>query len=235
MDEETINQSHEIIIVAAELDSSSERIVAYLNEYDIPINVITFQFFKSGDQLLLSRAWLIDPIETQVKASSRSERATEEWNSEFYVSYGVFSDRVRSWDDAIEFGFVSAGGRKWYSRTLGLLSEGDRIWIKAPQHGFVGVGEVLGPFVKASEFTVEKGGIQVPVMEAAKRGSYHSEFINDDEKCEHFVPVKWHHTVSLDNAISEVGLFGNRNTVCKPKTPKWRHTVERLKQYFDVA
>ena len=33
-------------------------------------------------------------------------------------------------------------------------------------------------------------------------------------------------------AISEIGLFGNQNTACKPLTPKWRHTVERLKQRF---
>jgi hypothetical protein len=33
----------------------------------------------------------------------------------------------------------------------------------------------------------------------------------------------------LSEAINEIGLFGNQNTVCKPVTPKWRHTVERLK------
>jgi hypothetical protein len=27
-------------------------------------------------------------------------------------------------------------------------------------------------------------------------------------------------------------MFGNRNTVCKPVTPEWRTTVERLKQIF---
>ncbi len=33
-------------------------------------------------------------------------------------------------------------------------------------------------------------------------------------------------------AINEVGVFGNQNTVCQPTTPKWRHTVERLKLAF---
>ncbi|MDQ8156871.1 MAG: nuclease, partial [Gemmatimonadota bacterium] len=33
-------------------------------------------------------------------------------------------------------------------------------------------------------------------------------------------------------AFSEVGLFGNQNSVCRPATPKWRHTVDRLKQRF---
>ena len=27
-------------------------------------------------------------------------------------------------------------------------------------------------------------------------------------------------------------LFDNQNTVCQPTTPKWCHTVERLKTYF---
>jgi len=30
-------------------------------------------------------------------------------------------------------------------------------------------------------------------------------------------------------------MSGNRNTVRKPKTPKWRSTVERLKQLFGQA
>jgi hypothetical protein len=39
-------------------------------------------------------------------------------------------------------------------------------------------------------------------------------------------------TVPESKAINEVGLFGNQNTVCQPTTPKWRHTVDRLKTYF---
>jgi hypothetical protein len=38
--------------------------------------------------------------------------------------------------------------------------------------------------------------------------------------------------VPLEKAVREIGLFGNQNTVCKPTTPKWRSTVERLKEKF---
>jgi hypothetical protein len=31
------------------------------------------------------------------------------------------------------------------------------------------------------------------------------------------------------------GFFGNQNTVARPKSSKWRHTVERLKQRFGVT
>lgn len=50
-----------------------------------------------------------------------------------------------------------------------------------------------------------------------------------------FVPVQWEKTVPLERAVQEIGFFGNQNTVCKPTTPKWRSTVERLKERFGVA
>ena len=46
------------------------------------------------------------------------------------------------------------------------------------------------------------------------------------------MPVEWLQIVPLDQAVQEVGLFGNQNTVCKPTTPKWRHTIDRLKLRF---
>ena len=59
--------------------------------------------------------------------------------------------------------------------------------------------------------------------------------MDDPEKRECFVPVTWLQTVPLDKAVKEVGLFGNQNTVCRPTTPKWRTTVEKLKQRFSRA
>ena len=49
------------------------------------------------------------------------------------------------------------------------------------------------------------------------------------------MPVEWEYTVDRRNAVNEVGLFGNQNTVCKPKTPKWDHTVKRLKQVWAIS
>ena len=40
LDAESLNQSHQIVIVAVELDASSERIVSYPSERDIAINVV---------------------------------------------------------------------------------------------------------------------------------------------------------------------------------------------------
>lgn len=230
LDEETLNQSHQIIIVAASLDDSTERIVAYLSERDIPINVLCFQVFTHGTEQLLSRAWLLDPVRTQVSAATTAAGPNEPWNGEFYCSFG--HGESRSWEDAVQYGFICGGGGAWYSKTLQLLNPGDRVWVKVPGTGFVGVGRATGRAQPAATFTVAASAGDVPVLEVANRGSYHREFVNDPERCEYFVPVQWLQTVPLEGAVQEIGLFGNQNTVCKPTAAKWRSTVERLKEKF---
>lgn len=230
LDEETLNQSHQIIIVAASLDDSSERIVAYLSERDIPINVLCFQVFTHGGEQFLSRAWLLDPVRTQVSAATKLSGHDEPWNGEFYCSFGHGASR--SWEDAVEYGFICGGGGPWYSKTLQLLNPGDRLWVKVPGTGFVGVGRAMGRAQPAATFTVGAPAGERPVLEVAKRGSYHREFVNDPERCEYFVPVRWLQTVPLERAVQEIGLFGNQNTICKPTALKWRSTVDRLKEKF---
>jgi hypothetical protein len=78
LDDDSLNQNHQIVIVASSLDDSSERIVAYLNERDIPINVLCFQVFSNGAEQLLSRAWLLDPALTQINAGIK-DGSTEPW------------------------------------------------------------------------------------------------------------------------------------------------------------
>ncbi len=232
LDEESLNQSHQIIIVAASLDDSTERIVGYLSGRDIPINVLFFQVFSHGDEKFISRSWLLDPVHTQVSAAISPSTASEPWNGEFYVSFGHGASR--SWSDATEFGFISAGGGAWYSKTLGLLSPGDRVWVKAPGYGFVGVGRVTGPVQPSDSFCVVTQEGEVPVLTVAKRGDYHIDCGDNPDTREYFVPVQWLNTVPTDRGVKGIGLFGNQNTVCKPTTPKWRSTVDLLKEKFPM-
>jgi len=143
------------------------------------------------------------------------------------VSFGT---KGRSWDEAIKHGFVSAGGGSWYSNTLKLLKPGDRIWVKAPGYGFVGVGRVKGLSTPATEFRVNVNGKQKPAPEVLTAELYKNS--RSVEKEEYFVAVDWAQTVPLENAFNEPGLFGNRNTVCAPRVPKWRSTIDRLKSVF---
>jgi len=192
--------------------------------------VLCFQVFSHNTEQLLSRAWLLDPVHTQITAATAPDGPTEPWNGEFYSSYG--HSESRDWADAMRYGFICAGGGAWFSRTLQLLSPGDRVWVKAPGYGFVGVGRVTGLAKPAKTFTVKTADGEAPVLDAAKGGTYHRQFVDDPERCEYFVPMQWLQTVPIENAIQEIGLFGNQNTVCKPTTPKWRSTVERLKVKF---
>lgn len=228
LDEDSLNQSHQIIIVAASLDSSTERIVTYLNDRDIPINVLCFQVFANGNEQLISRTWLLDPVNTQVRAAAKPEGPNEPWNGEFYHSFGHGTER--SWEDAVEYGFICGGGGAWYSRTLSLLTPGDRVWAKIPSTGFVGVGLVTGHVQAINDFVVTTPDGEQPFLDVPKRGHYHLQFSDNPDNCEYFVPVKWLQTLPLTQAIQEIGMFGNQNTICKPTTPKWRSTVERLKE-----
>lgn len=231
LDEEQLNGSHQIVIVASSLDLSTERIVNYLNRMDIAINVIFFQVFQDGNNQYLSRAWLIDPVETESKATAGPAGERGEWNGEYYVSFGQSADR--DWKEAVKFGFISGGGGRWYSQTLFMLSPGDRVWVNIPQQGYVGVGRVTSSAIRASEFKINVDGVERSLLDVAQ-SNYHRQFNDDEEKSEYFVPVEWICTKPINEAVSEVGFFGNQNTVARPKTHKWNHTIEQLKQRFGV-
>ncbi len=229
LDIDTLNSSHKVVLVAAALDPASERIVGYLSRRGVPINVLCFQVFAGeGDKQFLTRSWLFDPVLTPAAAVGGP---AVDWNGEFYCSFG--EGQNRSWEDAREFGFVSAGGGTFYTQTLRQLKPGNRVWVRVPKLGYVGVGLVTGPPALGSELMVRtKAGDEVPVREAAGRAGYHQQHGDDPEKGEWFAPVRWLQTVPLDEAVGDPGLFGNQNTVCKPTTPKWQTTVDLLKSKF---
>lgn len=228
--EEELNNSHQMVIVSSSLDSSSERIVKYLSDSGVPINAVFFRVFKDGPIRYLSRAWFIDPAETQEGAAPK--KTTEPWNHEFYVSFG--HNQGRSWEDARKYGFISGGGGKWYSQTLYLLEKDDHVWVNIPQEGYVGVGIVEAPAVKVDEFMVQTEDGEVPLLDAPIKADYHKKWIDDEDKAEYVVRVKWIRELSINKAVSEIGFFGNQNTVCRPTTPKWNHTVERLKEILKI-
>jgi hypothetical protein len=226
LEEESLNKSHRIVLVASELDDATERIIRYLSDSNVAINAIFFRVFRHGTDQLLSRAWFIDPGETQanVATTTRPTEGREPWNGEYYVSFGGDC----TWEDAHVHGFISAGGGAWYTQTLKALSPGDRVWVKIPGKGYVGVGRVTESVQSLSEFKLDG----VPCLDVLKTADRLRERAADPELIEAFVRVEWLDTVPENKAFNEIGLFGNQNTVCQPTTPKWRHTVERLKTFF---
>lgn len=236
--EDEINNAHQIVVVASELDLSTERIIKYLNNYEIPINTVFFNVFRDGENRYLSRAWLIDPAETQEHANLAKSGDIEPWNGEYYVSFG--HNMGRHWDDARKYGFIGAGGGRWYSKTLNQLSKGDRVWVNIPQTGYVGVGIVEEPAVMAKDFKVTTENGELPITEASlkldekTKEDYLKKFADDEEKAEYFVRVKWQRSFPIRQAVSELGFFGNQNSVCKPTSSKWLFTVDTLKKKWDI-
>jgi len=73
---ETINENHKMIIVASEIDNSTERIINYLSDaYGVHINLLTFQFFQDskGDNYL-GRVFLLEPEKVETASLKRKKR-----------------------------------------------------------------------------------------------------------------------------------------------------------------
>ena len=130
--EEMLNVQQQAVIVAAQPDLTTERVVKYLAALGVPINLNTFEVFIDGAQLYLSPNWAVDLAVTQGNVASVDEKGP--WNGHHYGSFGHGQDD-RNWEDARKYGFFSAGGGSWYSRSLSLLQTDDIIWVQSPSHG----------------------------------------------------------------------------------------------------
>ncbi|MEM1757740.1 MAG: endonuclease NucS [Candidatus Bathyarchaeia archaeon] len=75
---DVLNESHEMLIVASDLDNQGERVIRYLSEYGIRINAVTFNYFKKGEQELVARVMLIPKSAEEVRKTKRGPPPTEE-------------------------------------------------------------------------------------------------------------------------------------------------------------
>lgn len=227
---EDLNQEHELVVVASQFDATSERIVEYLSEaHEVAINAIFFRVFRDADREYLVRAWLRDPSEVDTKTESGPRG---EWNQQYYVSYGG----NRDWEEARKYGFIGGGGGRFYSRTLEALSPGDRVWVNIPGTGYVGVGIVLSASTPVDDCVVEENGSAVKLVDLKQlQVAKTLRYADDPEKAEYIVRVRWIKTVPIGQAFRERGLFGNQNTVARPRVETWRHTIERLKQVWGIS
>jgi hypothetical protein len=145
----------------------------------------------------------------------------EPWNGrDFYYSAGE-GDR-RRWPDMVRHGFVSAGGGRWYSRTLRALGPGHRVWAHIPRVGYVGVGEVVAPVVPVGETGLLQAELEAPAMD---------RHAGDPDRREYVVRVRWLAAVEREEAFWIPGLYANENSVTKLRDP-W--TLQRLREVFGV-
>lgn len=222
---ETINNSHQLVIVAAELDDASERIAQYLaSRHSMNINAVFFNVFEHDGNELLARSWLMDPESVEQGAETK-KRAP--WTGTWYVNIGEEHDR--SWHDRRKYGFVSAGGGESYSGRLKLLKNGDRLFGFIKKHGYVGYGEVTQERGLAAEFVPEgqnKPLPQLPLQSPVKAN------VPLDGKEEYAVGIRWIEAVPRDDAKWFTGAFANQNVVCKLRDPA---TLEFLRREFKTS
>jgi hypothetical protein len=236
LDVEQLNARQIGVIVASEPDASTERIVTYLAKQGLALNLNTFEVFTSDDQQFLSPNWSVDPAVTQANVDPGEGKGP--WNGHYYGSFDVENEgpapHGHDWDDAVRYGFFSAGGGSWYSRTLSLLDVDDIIWVQSPRHGYIGVGKVVSASRPFEDFCVQVDGVEKRLAECELKGTYEHPASPDDDTREFFVGIKWLHTEKLENAVKQAGFFGNQNSVCRPRAAKWAHTVNALKNRWKV-
>ncbi|GAO02097.1 endonuclease NucS domain-containing protein [Anaeromyxobacter sp. PSR-1] len=228
---EELNESHQLVIVASSLDPTTERVVSYLLQHHrVNINAVFFRVFRDRDREYMARAWLQDPFTVEAESAADSPEP-EEWNGEYYGSFGY-----RNWADAVKYGYFSGGGGRWYSNTLHMLQPGARLWVNIPGTGYVGVGKVEETVVPCEEFMVkDDAGRRVPLLTVTGASVQMKSSKEEPDNAEYVVRVNWLKTVPESEAIREPGFFGNQNTVARPTSEKWKHTIERLKVRLGVA
>lgn len=229
---DTLNESHRMIVVASELDPSTERIINYLSDsYGVPINTVFFRHFQDNGAEYLTRTWLLDPQEVETKASkSTVKKKQEPWNGrDFYVNQG--ENEEMNWDDCRKYGFITGGGGLWYSKTLEHLFRGARIFVNIPKTGYVGVGIVKEPSVMMKDFQVEVDGRMTPILDCPLVADKQAHNYDNPELSYYAVRVEWIKAVPREQAYWEKGLFAQQNTACKLRN---QFTIERLCQRFNL-
>lgn len=228
-----VNRSHRLIVVASELDSSTERIISYLSgQYNVPINAVFFRYFRQGQDEYLARTWLVDPSKTEANTDkvAANKSGKEPWNGrDFYVALG--EGEHRNWEDCRKYGFISAGHGVWYSQTLKLLFPGARVFVYVPKRGYVGVGIVKEPVVPVSDFRVEVEGKEIPILQAPLQARNMGEDMDNPELSEYVVGVDWLKTVPVRDAIRQKGFFAKQNTVCRLSSS---FTINTLIEVFGI-
>jgi len=218
-----LNASHQMIVVASEVDEETKRIIEYLSEvHDIGINAAFFNVFHSGGKEMLTTDSLLDQSEV-VERSVKKTRPP--WSGYYYLTGGAEEDRP--WEDMRKHGFFSAHGGVFYTKRLDKLRVGDPVFYYQKQNGYLGFGLISQEKQHVRDFVTDSGQQILDVCKA----HYLDEYIDDEDKACYLVGVDWKKTFPVDQAKSYSGIFANQNVVCGIYDAA---TVEFLKREFSI-
>ena len=222
---ETLNESHQIVIVAASLDDSTERIIGYLTEkHAININAVFFNVFEYEGRQVIGRSFFKDPEKIEEK-SNQGKRAA--WTGYYFVNTGIDFHDSREWELNTKYGYISAGGGPRWISAIKKLSPGDKIFAYIKGSGYVGYGVVGDVAVPVNEFKV---GESLFIESLPEGHLWRTEEVTDTAG-EWFVRVNWMKTFDRENAKWLSNGFANQNVVCKLRDSR---TFEFLVKEFSV-
>ncbi len=221
---DTLNATHQMIVVASEVDEATKRIIEYLSEqHSVGINASFFNVFEQD-----GREWLTtDALLEQEEVTDRATRkARGPWTGYYYTTGGT--EESRPWEDMRQYSFITASGGRRYMRALARLSVGDEIFYYQVNIGYLGYGVVTTERQPADEFVLSDGRRLVDVVPKP----YLTDAAGDPDKQAYVVGIVWKKTFDRSNAKSFQGIFANQNIVCKIYS---QETVDFLTDAFDVT
>ncbi len=220
---QTLNASHQMVVVASEVDEGTKRIIEYLSEeHDVGINAAFFNVFEAGGQEWLTTDALLDQEEVKDRAVKKVQAP---WSGYYYVTGG--SEEDRPWADLREYGFFTVSGKQFFTKRLDQLSVGDKVFYYQKKNGYLGYGLITAEKVAATDYVLPDGQ---PLIDALPR-DYLTENAGDPDNCAYVVGVDWQKTVSVNDARTFSGIFSNQNVVCKIRH---QETADFLKEQFGV-
>ncbi|MBW8310759.1 MAG: hypothetical protein K0M64_01880 [Rhizobium sp.] len=239
--EDAFAQDVRVVLFSEDFSRELTASVLWLNDRGLDITCYRMGGYTLAGRVLLDFQQIIplseaEEFQIQVRHKQLAERSTRAagaqvpWNGELYANYGG----SRSWADARKYGFISAGGGDWFTRTLTLLETGRRVWVNRPGLGYVGVGIIEGPPTPARDFMVDTPQGPQRYVDVGNPPPELLANLDDPGKSEQFVKVRWLATVAEDKAMRQPGFFGNQNSAAKPRAANWIATVAALQTAFNL-
>ena len=125
-------EGHRSIVVAEDIDESTERIVRYLSEMHVPINIARMHAFKdSTGQEMLAQVFLVEPEVARDRTRSSSNSPTAIAYRRFWTEFlralrAAYKDwrNQRKPSSSGSMSFASGSSWWWYNATFCKLAEG---------------------------------------------------------------------------------------------------------------
>jgi hypothetical protein len=220
---QTLNASHQMVVVASEVDEGTKRIIEYLSEeHDVGINAAFFNVFDADGREWLTTDALLDQHEVKERAVKKAQAP---WSGYYYVTGGAEEDRP--WEDMRQHGFFTASGKQFFTKRLDQLSIGDKVFYYQKKNGYLGYGLVTSEKVAATDFVLNNGQSLIDVVPKP----YLTDGADDPDNCAYVVGIDWQKAVDTQDARTFSGIFSNQNVVCKIRH---QETVDFLKGQFEV-